>query len=222
MSDPSRHAPWITPPVLALVAANLAPIGGVVFLGWDVFPLLLLFWMENVIVGVLNVPRMLCACPADPMAWAAKMFLVPFFCIHYGLFTFVHGVFVVALFGGTAMPAAAFPDATAFLRIVSKFHLGYAALALLLSHVFSFAWNYIGNGEYRSASPQQLMIEPYGRVVVLHLTILAGGFLMLALDSPVAGLVLLVALKIAIDIAAHLRQHRPPGAPPLDLARPTS
>lgn len=52
------------------------------------------------------------------------------------------------------------------------------------------------------------MQQPYGRVVVLHLTILLGAFLMAALKSPTVGLALLVILKIGLDVRAHLRERR--------------
>jgi hypothetical protein len=51
------------------------------------------------------------------------------------------------------------------------------------------------------------MGQPYARVVVLHLTIIGGGFLVMALGAPVLGLLLLVVLKIGVDLAAHLREH---------------
>ena len=54
---------------------------------------------------------------------------------------------------------------------------------------------------------RSLMHQPYGRVIVLHIAILGGGFLVMALGSPVAGLALLVVLKIALDVRAHLKQH---------------
>jgi hypothetical protein len=44
-------------------------------------------------------------------------------------------------------------------------------------------------------------------VVVLHLTILLGGFLVMALRLPVVGAFLLVVLKIGVDLRAHLREH---------------
>ena len=53
----------MTPPVLALVAANLVPLYGVLFLGWEVFQVVLLFWMENVVVGVFFILRLLTARP---------------------------------------------------------------------------------------------------------------------------------------------------------------
>ena len=52
------------------------------------------------------------------------------------------------------------------------------------------------------------MQQPYGRVVVLHLAILGGGFLIMALKSPTAGLVLLVVLKIILDVRSHWKERR--------------
>jgi hypothetical protein len=52
------------------------------------------------------------------------------------------------------------------------------------------------------------MQQPYGRIVVLHLSILFGGFLMMALHSPVWGLLLLVGLKVALDLRGHFAERR--------------
>jgi hypothetical protein len=52
-----------------------------------------------------------------------------------------------------------------------------AAAALFLSHGVSFLVNFLGKEEYLTVSPDRQMIEPYSRVVVQHVTILAGGFL---------------------------------------------
>ena len=56
----------LTPSVLLLIVANLVPLYGVFFLDWQIFPILLLFWMENVVVGIFNVFKMLVASPAKP------------------------------------------------------------------------------------------------------------------------------------------------------------
>jgi len=53
---------WAQPSVIALVLANLVPLAGVFLFHWEVFPLLFLFWLENVVIGVLNVAKMLFAC----------------------------------------------------------------------------------------------------------------------------------------------------------------
>jgi hypothetical protein len=80
--------------------------------------------------------------------------------------------------------------------------------ALALSRGISFATNYIGSGEYQRASLQQLMAQPYGRIVVMHIAILGGGFLMMALHSPVWGLLLLVALKTTLDLRGHFAERQ--------------
>jgi hypothetical protein len=197
-------ADWRRPSIIALLLANLVPVFGVLCFGWEVFPLMFLFWSENIIVGVFNVLRMFFALPYK----IGVLPMIPFFCAHYGLFTFVHGIFVVGLFGGGFKAGAGFPSLDTFWRILQENHLGWAILGLAISHGISFATNYVGRGEFRRITPSQLMSQPYGRIVVLHLAILGGGFLVMALHSPLLGLLLLVALKIALDLRGHFAERR--------------
>ena len=76
---------WYSPTALVLIAANLLPLYGVLVLGWAVLPIMVLFWLENIVIGVLNILRILFAGPADAARWASKLLLVPFFTVHYGL-----------------------------------------------------------------------------------------------------------------------------------------
>ena len=204
----STAADWRRPSVIALIAANLVPVAGVLFFGWEVFPLMFLFWSENVIVGGFNVLKMLCAGGGGAAGQASKTFLIPFFCVHYGMFTLVHGIFIMAMFGGGRGPGAGFPGPATFWRVMQENHLGWAVLGLTISRGISFATNYIGNGEYKNVVAPVLMMQPYGRIVVLHITIIFGGFLVMALHSPVLGLLLLVVLKTLMDLGGHLRERR--------------
>ena len=196
----------MTPSLLVLLVANALPIAGVLVLGWSVFPLVLLYWLENVIVGGFNVAKLLLAQPREPAYWAGKLFLIPFFVVHFGGFTFVHGVLVLALFGpkgtqafdllGTVPPA------------IRVNHLGWGVVTLLVSHGLSFYWNYLKNGEYQRASLNMLMGQPYGRVLVLHFTVLFGGWIVMAFGSPLLALVLLAVIKTAADVHAHTAERR--------------
>jgi hypothetical protein len=194
----------LRPSVFALVAANLVPVYGALFLGWETLPILLLFWVENVIIGLFNALKMLCAGQGHLL----KFILVPFFCVHYGMFTFVHGVFVMGFFGGAFRQGSPFPDERAVMEVVQREHLGWAIVGLFLSHALSFVLNYLRGGEYRQANPAALMRQPYGRVVVMHLTILLGAFLIAALKTPSVALVLLVVLKVVLDVRSHLHERR--------------
>jgi hypothetical protein len=193
-----------------LIAANLVPLYGVLALGWEVFPVMVLFWIENVVIGVLNVLRLIAADPGNPAAWSKKLFLVPFFCVHYGLFTAVHGLFVFTLFGGEAYRDLidGLWTVDAARKVIADTALWPALAALAASHLFSFLFNYLGHGEYRVARPATVLFAPYGRVIVLHLTIIVGGILAQTLRSPLWALLLLIAFKIALDVRAHVREHR--------------
>ena len=191
----------MTPSLLALGLANALPIAGVLLLGWKVFPLVLLYWLENVVVGGFNVGKLLLAQPQEPAYPVGKLFLIPFFIFHFGMFTLLHGVFVFALFGAKTLPR--FDSLAELPAAIRAYHLGWGVLALVVSHGLSFYWNYFENGEYRRASLPILMMQPYARLVVLHLAVLFGGWIVLTLGSPLLALLVLVALKTAADVRAH-------------------
>jgi len=195
----------LTPSSVVLILANLIPLYGVAFLGWEVFPVILLFWFENVVVGGYNILKILWARPSDIGRWVGKVFMVPFFTFHYGMFTFVHGIFVLALFGAGVVEMND-PGPGMFADAIAAAGVTWAAMALIASHGFSFAYNYIGRGEYRQATIENLMKQPYARVVVLHIVLITSGFLVMALGAPVLGLILLIVLKIGVDVTAHLKE----------------
>ena len=214
-----RDIDWRQPSVIALILANLVPVFGVVFLHWEVFPLMFLFWSENLIVGVFNVLKMLTANPSSPVSWIGKLFIIPFFCFHYGMFTFVHGMLVMGFFGGTKISHTPMNVASLW-RVVQENQLGWAILGLTVSRGISFLTNYIGKGEYRRASLQQLMSQPYGRILVMHFTILFGGFMMMALHSPMWGLILLVVFKTIMDLNGHTGDRKKFAEAPSTIQQP--
>ena len=91
--------------VVFLILVNFIPLFGVLFLGWGLFPIMVLYWLENGIVGLLNLPKIaLARAPVGGLPVALGMFgrgtLMVFFAFHYGLFWAIHGLFVFLLFGG--------------------------------------------------------------------------------------------------------------------------
>ena len=196
----------VTPSLFILLLANAFPVAGVLFLGWTVFPLVLLYWLENVVVGGFNVAKMLLAQPRQPVYWLGKAFLIPFFIVHFGGFTYIHGVLVVAFFGPKGPdPFNLIPTVISAIRANQ---LGWGVASLVASHGFSFYRNYLKNGEYQRASLNALMGQPYSRVIVLHLTMLFGGWIVMLLGSPLPALVLLVVIKTAADLRAHTAERR--------------
>jgi hypothetical protein len=190
-----------------LVAANLVPLAGVLFWGWDAFALIALFWMENVVVGVFFMLRVLCADPRDPALWAGKLFMLPFFGFQYGMFTAIHGVFVFDMLGGKRYDVQGLDLLEPAARAAADYGLWLPVAVLVASHLFSFGWNYLDRGEFRRAKLSELMSRPYVRVVVLHVAIILGGIGAVALGSPLWALLVLLAMKIGLDLKAHVDEH---------------
>ena len=236
--------------VVALIVANAIPLVGALFLGWNVWMILVVYWLENGVVGFVNVLKILRAeGPADrtsdwrmngrPITHVGRGAIAGFFLIHYGIFWFVHGVFVLTmpLFAGVGTESpdvvplfpvegqsgdGAFPfEPGPGSEMTSGFELGsvlLAVVALAISHGLSFVFNYLGRGEYKRASAAGQMFAPYGRLVVLHITIIVGGMAIAFTRAPAAALAILVVLKTLMDIGFHLAEHRKRALPPGTVA----
>lgn len=187
--------------IVALLAANLLPLVAVLNGQWTLFAIMYLYWAENGIVGGYNVLKMALAQGRGASA-GSKLVMIPFFIVHYGIFWFVHGVFVFVLFGERGMRGFQLGQ----LALVPPTLWGALGL-LLLSHGTSFINNYLAHQEYQRATLEQLMQQPYSRVLILHVVVLAGGFVVMFLGQPLPALVLLIVLKTGFDLRAHLREH---------------
>jgi hypothetical protein len=234
-THPSHAAPTPAPPnalaPILLVLVNAVPLVGVLLFDWRLFDLMLLYWLENGVIGAFTLAKIVtsraaaqgAAAPGAPSGTMGKAFVAGFFALHYGMFWGVHGIFVFALFGAsfggglvgvfgrTSLPFGGPGFGPPGLVDPGGAVAGTVALALLslvVSHGVSFFTNYLGRGEDRMLTPTELMGQPYARVMVLHVSIIGGGIVVMMLGTPVAALLLLVALKTGIDLSAHRREHR--------------
>jgi len=192
------HQPRRFQPISIL--ANLVPLAGVLMLGWNIMTILLLYWAENAIVGVFNILKMVTIARAhrDPQEFA----LVPFFMVHYGLFWAGHGVFL--LVGGVLSGLVGQSDVREILtagwffaepqRLVSL-------LSLAAGHAYTFFFHFLRRRQYHAITVDAQMVQPYSRVLVMHVTILGSAALAVLLgwqDAPVP-VILLVLLKILFE-----------------------
>ena len=201
--------------LVLLVVVNLLPLAGVLFYDWDIAALVVLYWSENLVLGFYTLARMLVVSPIG------GLFSGLFFLIHYGGFCAVHGLFIMVLLvdpeadifsGGNTWPFF-FVFIELLIEVIRQV-LAYAPpewlwafSALFLSHGVSFLVNFLLGGERDRLTVKQLMAAPYGRIVILHITIIAGAFATMALGQPIFLLVILIALKIGVDVTMHLREH---------------
>ena len=185
---------------LALLAANLLPLLGVVAFGWTLSHVMVLYWAESAVIGFYTVLKMFKV--AKLAAIPASMFFVG----HFGGFMAGHFLFVYAFF--VRGIDAKGPEPAVVEALLAVFApLWLALTALFVSHGMSYVLNFIGRREYETAKLNDLMTAPYKRIMVMHLTILFGGWLVMLLQTPLPALVLLIALKTTVDARAHVRAH---------------
>jgi hypothetical protein len=161
---------------------------------------MILYWAESAIIGLYTVLK-LCV-----VTKVMAIIVVPFFIGHFGAFMAVHFVFVYGIFvrGLQSGPA----DWGTLEGIAELFQpLLPVLLALAVSHGVSFGMNFIRRREYVGESMQTLMIAPYNRIIIMHVTLIVGGGLVLMLETPLPALALLVLLKTALDARFHRREH---------------
>lgn len=193
-----------------LVAANAVPLLLVLFSGWTLGELLALYWFESAIIGFFNIIKMLAAPSALPagsvafdgpslLSFLGRLFLSAFFAVHFGGFMAGHAVFLIMMMKQFRLMGAE-TDMLAFLL-----GLKWAALALFVSHAYSFFVNYLPR-ERALSSAQVLMGQPYPRIIVMHVTIIIGMFLLLAVGHSSGILILFTALKTGVDLGSHLKE----------------
>jgi hypothetical protein len=205
--------------LLALIAANLAPLFGVLFFGWDAAAIVLLYWIENLIIGAYNILRMILVKVKSQSERFKKLFIIPFFCVHFGGFCAVHGFFLLTFFklGGDLDTLAPQRGPLVFVQLLVSViaqlwesrpaGMEWPVLCLVVSHGISFIRNYLIGGEYR-LTIGKLMSRPYTRIILMHVAIIAGGVPIMMLGSPVPLLCILVILKIGMDIWLHTKSHK--------------
>jgi hypothetical protein len=208
--------------VAGLLISNAIPLVGVLFLGWNVWTILIIYWLENGVIGFFNIVKMARAAggTGGPVSRVAgKIADISFFMVHYGLFWLAHGSIILTLsevrsvtvFGKAICTSDGGPCISS--DGVSTFISDPVAVAIVLiglfiSHGVSYMSNYIGRGEYLRTNANSQMFAPYGRLLVLHVTILVGGFAIAITGAPAAAVVILVVLKTALDLGLHLAEHR--------------
>ena len=191
LRDPSLHG---------ILLGNLFTLAAAVTQHWPLAPLMWIYWGQSVVIGALNVVRMLSLKEFStdgftsggvqpPPTRATAIQTAAFFALHYGFFHFGYLVFLLAGAGGGRIDARAVPSVVT------------ATIVFALAHSYSL-WRNHGR-DFRDRKPNlgALMFYPYVRILPMHLTIIFGSMI------AHAALPLFVLLKTGADGGMHLIEH---------------
>src|SRR5213593_1526439 len=187
------------PTVIPLIMANAAPIVGVLFFGWDLLSIMFLYWMETAVVAFYSLLK------AVKVGGLFQIRPMTINLVFLGIFMRFHLIFLLWFFGPphrSNLP----PEMVTPLLLKTW----PSAVALFMSHGVSFLVNFLGNREYERTTVAAEQGAPWNRVVLIHMTIIFGGWVIRLARAPVGGLVVLGLLKIVTDLHGHLRQRRGP------------
>jgi hypothetical protein len=207
-----------TPPVIALLTANIITIILAIIQNWDLATVLFSYWAQSIIIGVFAVLSIL-TCDRKALledmntpdtdgtkkaVWTERntlfyvCIMAGFFCLHYGLFHWAYFAFIVE--SGFFGP----PDFT-------NWGLWASCGLFFCNHLFS--WFYYRKSERQGSEYiTGEFFRPYNRIIPMHLTIIFGSIMILVLmflgiTTVLPVLVLFLILKTDMDLKMHLRKH---------------
>ena len=198
------------------LAVDLLPVFAVLVLGWGAAPLVFLYWLENLVIGAMTVVRMLTVGVMNGVATVlGALFMSAFFTVHYGMFCFVHGIFLVAL--STDMSQATtdgplnqggFPGMDTMIGYMLGSAPGMAMiLAMILAfNVAVYLIDGLMRGDLRDSELNEEMGAPYGRIIVVHIGIFAGFGAMVVLGEPMLGVLGLILLRVIWGVFLAVRR----------------
>lgn len=184
-----------------IILGNIASIVVAILQNWNIGQIMWVYWAQSVIIGAINVYRILNLKEfttdgmkqngkSVPETSAAKRGVAIFFGFHYGFFHFIYMVFLFGLFPLTDI---SFDDLVFLLVII----LGFFSV-----HGFSYRYNI--NYDFKDKKPNlgTIMFYPYMRIIPMHLTIIFGSMMVSSFS-----LILFMVLKTAADAGMHMVEH---------------
>lgn len=200
-----EHSPFrlsfIDPSLGMILLSNIVSIVLAISQHWSIGQLLWVYWGQSVVIGIINVHRMLNLKEFStknlksnghpvPETQAAKRKIAAFFAFHYGFFHFIYAVFLLGLFPLTDL-------STADLIWIALLIFGFFS-----SHSFSYHYNL--NNDFKQQKPNlgTLMFYPYLRIIPMHLIIIFGTIM----DSTTS-LIIFMIMKIFADGGMHMVEH---------------
>lgn len=171
---------------LFLVVANLLPVYGVWFLGWNAVDAFVAYALETLIVGVLTLLKMiLVAMRGKKHVWYGAggstntngLFFIAFFIIHFGLFAAMQTAIFSQSAGITPPGSGMFHFFFHWLAYINK-DIAIMLGGFIVSYLARSFIPFILTGEYKTISMARLMFQPYGRIFIQQFTVILGSMLL--------------------------------------------
>ncbi len=199
--------------LMNLVLMNLIPVFGVLFFGWDARDLILAYFIETIIVVLFHAVRLWYVhkrfghlpeteakrsqyTPKDGGTQMPGNILPIFILLFCGIFIFVQSM----ILGGFAEKS--FPNG--IFRAMYDAAVGNLAWVLIsfsLWQMVVFVREIISN-KYYGTPAEEIVLQPFKRILVQQLTVILGGFVIL-FGGGMAYLFVMILVNLAVDLFGY-------------------
>jgi hypothetical protein len=192
---------WKVFSLIGFIAVNaVLPIGGLFFLDWNLYEIAVLYWTENLIIGVFMVMQLLGADAGsldnDKKLFGAIPALLVYFPLCLGQVILIQFLFQKMR---TDIPFEGWPVgwyAIADLLHMAFIQMMWPAIAMVANYSFVYVRDYIQAGECFRATVGRLTFIPIIRLIMMQVLVMAG----LALKKSDSSLLPLFAIMIGLKI----------------------
>jgi len=198
------------------VLINLIPVWGVIFQGWSTYNILFVFWLQTLVIGLINIPKIIIYYKKFPknIFWALFFFSAPFIVMMPFLYFFVYFFLnsdIISIFV-SPYQSPIVNDYKIFSDFMNIFKNNVSVLFILfINEVYRFFVVFIGEKEYQEGRDLPASVpnservndptfEPLGRALSIGILALIGFLPTLVTNSTLPAVILLVVGKIAFDI----------------------
>ena len=196
-----------------LIAANLLPVYGVWFQNWSAKEVFIVYCFETIIIGFFTLLKLIITGSIkkrddwtnqnDVTTKQPAITFILFFFLHYGLFVSVQmGMFFSISGIGSNMGVGFFNFFYKWPSLITS--EAYIMLGVfIVSYAFKNITEFILSGEYRTASLDYIMFQPYGRIFIQQFTVIAGS-IFLSFGAGKIFILIFTLVKIFFDVLVNL------------------
>jgi len=201
---------------IVLILANCVPLAGVLFFGWSLFSLLISFWLET---GVLLIFVFVKTLYLYKLTSKTTLLFNGFATLFFvGPFMFGHFIGIMALF--SVVPGG---DGWTGLNLFSQSstQLLIMFITLLISHGYSFLYNFIGKNEKTSVvelikqfganSPEvgeMVVGDFFIRIFFTQFVVIIGGLIIVLTKGTIYLSAIFIIVKTIVDLIFHRKKHK--------------
>ena len=190
-----------------LIIVNLIPLYCVWFEGWNASAVFLVYCLETVIIGIVNVLKMAAVTifvkrsdvweNGGSTSMQSGWFFIFFFIIHYGFFVFVQTQIFFSVSG--LVPGGSFFSSYAKIPALLGDNGKLMLLIFIAYYTLQNFFDFFMSGKYKTISMGRLMFEPYLRIFVQQFVVILGS-MFLSFGAGKIFILIFVVAKIFFEL----------------------